>query len=379
MDRTTEIRQASNAILDEMINDLILTTAMSAHREIKRGRAICGTCGTRCRTHLPLPMPTTLQSQNASSSSSSSLLASAHMNSAPPSRNPSPQPTVDGQPIPRTGGYTIGPEKGTGGSTGIGSGSGKIDGNGNVFFECLVCSRSVASNRYAPHLSSCLGLNGSTRRGAARSAAVKARLGTNDRSSPSPYVMGSSKGDGGSDNGDWEKGSDGDGSINGKKKRSKSHLLYNMAEYDICADLEFGVGVVAKSEIIPPPPSSSSKRGRSPSKVPSINKKPKIGSATTSGTATPTPAFRQALPPSKLSRPPTNRPIEISQSPSSSPEKSIISITSSAGTGPGMTGRKTLPGQGQSQGLGLGDLNADPISIPTGGGDDSSDGEVDDY
>ncbi|WWC92996.1 uncharacterized protein L201_007960 [Kwoniella dendrophila CBS 6074] len=348
MDRKTEISIASNAILDEMINDLILSTAMSAHREIKRGRVVCGTCGTKCRSHAPLPL------SSHASSSSSSLNANQ---SAPPSRGPSPQPSIDGLPAIRTGGYMVGPEKGTGGSTGIGSGSGRIDSNGNTFFECLVCGRSVASNRYAPHLSSCLGLNGSTRRGAARSATNRARLGNNDRSSPSPYVMGSSKngGDGGSENGDWERGSDGD-SVNGKKKKK---LI---------------TGVSSSASI-----TASAKRNKSPIKGSSIPKKPKIGpgSTTNSGSATPTPSFKQALPPSKLGRPPTNRPIDISRTPSSSPEKSVISISSSGGGGGGTTGRKTLPGQGQDPNYG--GIGSGENASAAAGGDESSDGEVDDY
>ena len=64
--------------------------------------------------------------------------------------------------------------------------------NGTVYFECTVCKREVrymdnqrnccnlpldfqiASNRYAPHLSGCMGLS-NTRRGAARNANNKAR------------------------------------------------------------------------------------------------------------------------------------------------------------------------------------------------------------
>ncbi|WVW86724.1 hypothetical protein I302_108778 [Kwoniella bestiolae CBS 10118] len=355
MDRNTELKIASNVILEEMINDLILSTAMAAHREIKRGRVVCGTCGTKCRAHLPLPPPTL---PTSSSSSSMTLLPNA---SAPPSRYPSPQPSIgpDGQPIPRTGGYTVGPEKGTGGSTGIGSGSGRVDGNGNTFFECLVCARSVASNRYAPHLSSCLGLNGSTRRGAARSAAVKARLGNNDRSSPSPYV---NKGDTGSDNGDWERGSEGGDSVGGKKKKK----MLNGA-----------------SPAVTPSSSANAKRNKSPIKGASIPKKSKIGgtsSTPNSGSATPTPSFRQALPPSKLGRPPTNRPTDPSQSPGSSPEKSIISITSSGHSG-GMMGKKTLPGQSQGFNMGgmpPGESVTDVLQSATGG-DESSEGEVDDY
>jgi len=33
---------------------------------------------------------------------------------------------------------------------------------------CALCSPQIASNRYAPHLSSCIGLGTGTRRGAAR-------------------------------------------------------------------------------------------------------------------------------------------------------------------------------------------------------------------
>ncbi|EJT49660.1 hypothetical protein A1Q2_08436 [Trichosporon asahii var. asahii CBS 8904] len=98
------------------------------------------------------------------------------------------QPLSSREPTPsRSNGYAVGPEKGTGGGTGIASGSGRVDSSGNAFFDCLVCGRSITSNRYAPHLASCLGLSGSTRRGASRMAAAKARLGT-DRASPSPYL-----------------------------------------------------------------------------------------------------------------------------------------------------------------------------------------------
>ncbi|WVR08237.1 hypothetical protein IAU60_005284 [Kwoniella sp. DSM 27419] len=313
MDRGTEITAVATAVLDEMVGDLILSTAISAHREIKRGRTVCGTCGTRCRAHLPLPPP---------------AMASS---SAAPSRTSSPQPGTSGEPSNRSMGYVVGPEKGTGGATGVGSGSGRLDSSGNVFFECLVCGRSVASNRYAPHLSTCLGLNGSTRRGAARSAAARTRLGNHDRSSPSPYVNNGGRDAGtreGSDNGDW--GSDND-SVQGSKKRK----IMN----------------------------GSANRGRSPSKVP-LSKKAKFGS--TSGSATPTPTFpRQALPPSKLGRPPTNRPMPSSpQSVHSSPEKSVISIASSGG----MVGRKSLPGQSMH--------DPPPEVIP---GDESSEGADDDY
>lgn len=84
---------------------------------------------------------------------------------------------------------------------------------------------------------------------------------------------------------------------------------------------------------------ANGKRGRSPSKPPSVlGKKSKFSS----GTATPTPSIgRPALPPSKLGRPPKNRSPAQPPSPISvsSPDYSIVS---SQDTG-GMIGRKTLP------------------------------------
>ncbi|KAK8849504.1 hypothetical protein IAR55_004838 [Kwoniella newhampshirensis] len=341
-DRAQEIRQAASAVFDEMVNDMILSTAMAAHREIKRGRVICGTCGTRCRTHFPLRSLTAA----ASSSTSSTLqVPDGPSTSTSTTRTASPQSSsfdgngTNAQSSSRTAGYPVGPERGTGGATGVGSGSGRVDGSGNAFFDCLVCGRSISSNRYAPHLSGCLGLNGSTRRGAARNAAVKARLGNNDRSSPSPYFQGQSAA---SDNGDW--GSDGD-SVSGSKKRKMLN----------------GNG-------------SATKRGGSPSKVP-LAKKSKLGSA--AGSATSTPTFqRQALPPSKLGRPPTNRALVAqTSSPAFSPTKSVISIATSddgddESIGGGMTGAKTLPGMGAGSGMGEAEV------VP---GDESSEGADDDY
>ncbi|WVQ79397.1 hypothetical protein IAT38_001494 [Cryptococcus sp. DSM 104549] len=346
--KSEEIRAAANMILSEMIDDLVLTTAIAAHREIKRGRVTCGTCGTRCRCHTPV-LPSNLAS--TSSSGASTLLVPQSNGDNPgssvaSSRAATPSLASDSQGG-RSGGYLVGPEKGTGGSTGIGSGSGRIDGSGNAFFDCLVCSRPISSNRYAPHLARCLGFGGSTRRTAARSAAAKVRMGTNDRSSPSPYVGT------GSENGDW--GSDAD-SVTGSKKKKAAN--------------------------------GSAKRTGSPTKAVPKGKKAKIGSV--SGSATPTPQFpRQALPPSKLGRPPTNRqPTTVLSSPASSPEKSVFSVASSStggGGNGGMTGAKTLPGMsaaggfsamGSYNGSAEGDSEVLPEIVL---GDDSSEGGDDDY
>ncbi|ORX37897.1 hypothetical protein BD324DRAFT_623701 [Kockovaella imperatae] len=249
-----EIQAAAKSILQDMMDDLILTVAISAHREIKRSKVPCGVCHTHCRGH--------------------SALSSAHFgssSSAGPSTSRAPG-----------GAYAVGPEKGTGGNTGIGSGSGKPDGNGNVFFDCLVCGRGIASSRYAPHLSSCLGMNGGTRRKAARAAINKNRLGANDRSSPSPYYQAS-------DNGD----SDTESTATASKKSKKIN--------------------------------GNGKRARSPGSVPR--------SKASSGISTPnTVPPRTALPPSKLGRPPTSRETLDLTSPDRQP------------IGPGRPGAKTLPG-----------------------------------
>ncbi|CAD6585915.1 MAG: hypothetical protein TREMPRED_004275 [Tremellales sp. Tagirdzhanova-0007] len=271
----------AKTIFEELLADLLLTTAISAHREIKRGRVLCGTCGTKCRSHLPLHCnlnaPDTQQNKKHLEGGLSNGVNLPQLPQFEPTGSSSS--SLDS----RVQGYDIGPERGTGGTSGIGSGSGRMDGSGNVFFDCL-----VTSTRYAPHLSSCLGFNGSTRRGASRMAATKARLGTNDRLSPSPHFVGS-------DNED----SDGD-TTGGKNRRT-----FN----------------------------GNGKRGRSPNTGGVIKKTKPV-----SGSATPTTQFpRQALPPSRLGRPPTVRqsnPIDLT-SPISSPESNVE--VSDFGT-------KTLPG-----------------------------------
>lgn len=71
----------------------------------------------------------------------------------------------------------------------------------------------VVSTRYAPHLSGCLGMNGSTRRAAARTAASKVRLGSGAERSSS--YQASDAGD--SDDGSVSLGGNGGG---GKKRKT---------------------------------------------------------------------------------------------------------------------------------------------------------------
>ncbi|KIM66978.1 hypothetical protein SCLCIDRAFT_1210441 [Scleroderma citrinum Foug A] len=59
--------------------------------------------------------------------------------------------------------------------------------DGNILFECSVCKRQVASNRYAPHLSGCMGIGTGTRRGAARGMNLKAKQPIDTIRSTSPF------------------------------------------------------------------------------------------------------------------------------------------------------------------------------------------------
>ncbi|GFZ50099.1 hypothetical protein JCM24511_07852 [Saitozyma sp. JCM 24511] len=279
-DRDPELTAAADAIFDDLLADLILSCTISAHREIKRGRAICGVCRSHDNLQ-PLKPSQPSQSAQAEASSSSSRAgspASASQRSVTANGAPS-------GPVDRTAGYAVGPEKGTGGATGIGSGSGRMEG-GNVFFNCLVCGKPTVSTRYAPHLASCLGLSGSTRRGATRQAATKARLGHSDRSSPSPYYDGSQNGD-----------SDGESNA-GKKSKNRPYRIEHRTE---------PVATPTSRAALPP-----SKLGRPPTNAPKAEVSSPVSSPERS---------------------------VISLAPSTN---------SSMGMG-GMTGAKTIPGMSASQ------------------------------
>ncbi|KAL1413195.1 hypothetical protein Q8F55_000946 [Vanrija albida] len=314
-----EIRAVAESIFAELLGESVLTTTIEAHREIKRGQAMCGICGTRCRAHDPIQP-----------------LASA-ASSAVASRESSPAKSL--ATTARPAGYPVGPEKGTGGGTGVGSGSGRMDASGNVFFDCLVCGRSITSARYAPHLASCLGFSGSTRRGASRMAAAKARLGTNDRASPSPYLAS-------------ENDSDAD-SAGGATKRKK--LL------------------------------NGKSRAQSPTKASLKKKFAHAGSA-------PPSAGRPPHPPSRLGRPPLGAKAHSASPFSPEKEKFREGSAGSVASGPEI-GRKTLPGAARasvppsapgSQGSAGGSGSRAPSEAPKVSppapppGDESSEGD-DDY
>ncbi|KAF9036476.1 hypothetical protein BDZ89DRAFT_462750 [Hymenopellis radicata] len=88
-----------------MFDDIVFDHALEAHRYAAQARTVCTICNTTCNgAHLP---------------------GSSSMNT------PS-----------------------------------KSDSNGNIFLDCTVCSNKIASNRYAAHLTTCMGLSTSRRSGA---------------------------------------------------------------------------------------------------------------------------------------------------------------------------------------------------------------------
>ncbi|KAF5377676.1 hypothetical protein D9615_005184 [Tricholomella constricta] len=123
-------------IFSAMLNDLVMDATLQAHHEVARSRAVCRICNTRCGA-VHTPGPSTVASQAI----------------VPASTPGTPASAVDAKP--------------TNGSSGTGTNTPTSVKDGNLYLECVNCSRQIASNRYAPHLSTCMGL-ASARRGAAR-------------------------------------------------------------------------------------------------------------------------------------------------------------------------------------------------------------------
>ncbi len=143
--------------------------------------------------------------------------------------------------------------------------------------------KQVVSTKYAPHLASCLGFGGATRRGG-RSAAAKVRMGNYDRSSPISWQ---------SENGD----SDVD-SVNGSKNgKSESNTRVSFLPPASSLHVEVVVSTVglmywwiAPDQVVESKVNANGKRGMSPSKPP-IGKKHKLA-----GMLIPTEPFNNILP-----------------------------------------------------------------------------------
>ncbi|KAJ6627142.1 hypothetical protein B0H10DRAFT_1995646 [Mycena sp. CBHHK59/15] len=134
------ISALTTRIFSAMLDDLSMDVVLQSHHEIARSRSICTVCKTRCSSvHTP---------------SQSQIVA---------------QPPTPSRPSTPSDAKVANGTVGTGTSTPT-----SIKADGNLYLECVNCSRQIASNRYAPHLSSCMGL-ATTRRGAARGNAAKSK------------------------------------------------------------------------------------------------------------------------------------------------------------------------------------------------------------
>ncbi|TFK41368.1 hypothetical protein BDQ12DRAFT_679352 [Crucibulum laeve] len=143
-EREETLSALTTRIFSAMLDDLVLDAVLQSHHEVARSRAVCHICHTQCGSvHTPASMATASQ---------------ASANGASSSRADTPSSTGEAKP-------------GINGSAGTSTPTSAKD--GNLYLECISCARPIASNRYAPHLSSCLGLS-TSRRGPTRNNTKKA-------------------------------------------------------------------------------------------------------------------------------------------------------------------------------------------------------------
>lgn len=135
-----------------MVDEFIMDAALQSHSEVARNRSMCNVCHTRCGQVHNFASSNTTQNGAAGSSVES----------------------------------RVGTPAGEGKTTGAGANTPNNVKDGNVYLDCVNCGRQVASNRYASHLSSCMGLGTGNRRGTTRSAA-KSKQASDAGRSASPF------------------------------------------------------------------------------------------------------------------------------------------------------------------------------------------------
>ncbi|KAI0374404.1 hypothetical protein BV20DRAFT_961553 [Pilatotrama ljubarskyi] len=151
-ERDEAVAELSSTIFSAMLEEILMDVVQQSHKEIARARAVCDVCHTRCNAvHVPGP-----------SNAGSSRIPTPNGADARAGDGNSPSATGTNTPV---------------------SGNGK---DGTVYFACVECKREIASNRYATHLSGCMGIG--NRRGAARNATAKSKLGTEFGKSASPRL-----------------------------------------------------------------------------------------------------------------------------------------------------------------------------------------------
>ncbi|KAN0100890.1 hypothetical protein V8E55_000874 [Tylopilus felleus] len=281
-------------LFSAMLDDLVMDAALQGHHEIARSRVPCQICRTRCCTVHG---------------------GSGHLSSQVQDAGGIEAPSLASKTLPNTGTSTPTTIK-----------------DGNILFECTVCKRQIASNRYAPHLSSCMGIGTGLRRGGARATNLKTKMPIDSGRSASPYL--------GSENGNIS-----DDNFNEKAKSKSKGKLADEADFNLKrkrpGSPQLSPGKKQKKQKTTGSPVSRLKAGldgpanqvsSSQSKVPS-----KLRS---SSTASFLDRERSSTPGSQSS---AGTPIGASTSPA-------ISAKSPAGTGPPKRGRP----KGSKTGMGRG-------------------------
>ncbi|OAX39418.1 hypothetical protein K503DRAFT_739453 [Rhizopogon vinicolor AM-OR11-026] len=302
-EREDVISAITSKIFSAMLDDLTMDAALQAQHQLLRSRAVCRICHTRCGMVHP----------NGAQNLTSQTQSDVHVDAG-------------GKAASSTG--TITPN-GT-----------KSD--GNTFFECMVCKRQVASNRFAPHLSVCMGTG--SRRAAPRGTNLKTKIPIEHGRSASPYP-GSENGNASDDN------SNGKGKAKGKGKRTDDADFNLKRKRPISPQTSPAKKPTKKLKTAGSPvsrlkanPDSSGTTASNTLQVPSLSSQSKIPSKLRSSSTT-----------SFLERDRSSTP--GSQSSAGTPiasTSSAISVKSAVGTGPPKRGRP----KGSKTGMGRGALVA---------------------
>ncbi|KIY51383.1 hypothetical protein FISHEDRAFT_71008 [Fistulina hepatica ATCC 64428] len=161
----------SKRIFSAMVDDLVMDAALQAHHDVAKSRAVCSVCNTRCGLGEPkicFRQQSLHQTYTPQAHASSPSTSQASCGPGTPSASASKATNGTGTPS-----------------------SSKAD--NIIYVTCSNCSRQIASSRFAPHLSSCMGL-ASARRAAPR-AVTKAKVPSEAGRSISPSDMGFSSDD----------------------------------------------------------------------------------------------------------------------------------------------------------------------------------------
>ncbi|KAG2154536.1 hypothetical protein DEU56DRAFT_769111 [Suillus clintonianus] len=304
-EREDAIAAITSKIFSAMLDDLTMDAALQAHHQLLRSRAVCRICHTRCGMVHP--------------NGAQIVTSQAHS-------------IIHGD----VGGKTA---SSTGTNTPNGSKS-----DGNILFECMVCKHQVASNRFAPHLSKCMGIGTGSRRGAPRGTNLKAKIPIEPGRSASPYP--------GSENGNVSDDNlNGKGKVKGKGKRAD--------------DADFNLK--RKRPISPqtsPTKKPTKKLKTAGSPVSRLKADPDSSGTTASNTLQVPSSSSQSKVPSKLRSSSTASFLERDRSSTPGSQSSVgtpiastssaISARSAAGTGPPKRGRP----KGSKTGTGRGGLAA---------------------